>query len=289
MVDSIKPLTIGFLCIISAILLSSSMNFKLFNNMSANQVFDSVFRSMRKGVVPPFKKLENMNVNFLGKNYAGTLTFPSEKIASAASVILLKNKLLNVPAGKEVSIQGDLGYTLEYFMRDIWQMYYNRSEVLEARYSMPPKSSMYIISLILNSISDDLEAKNMFSQKTMVDEIINKALIPSYNMYGTAPLRIVPDMTIITAGTAYIIFFSTLWGFGLIQILRTLDQEGFYNRLRHDFARHGQKKSTKKSVKKISDPNKSTTKKSSEQTATRTIESKDKKTTKTRNVKSSKK
>lgn len=260
MIGSAKALISGLLLIVISLILAGTMNLKFYNGNSANQVIDSVFRSMRKGLVPPFKELEVLNRTFLGKNYVGTLTFPDIELARKASSILLKNKLLNEPNKRWVTIKGDLGYTLSYFLRDIRQLYYNRGDVLEARYSMPAKESMYIVSLILKAISHDLKSKNLNSQKIFVDAIRKKALIPSYNMFGTAPLNIVTGMTILSTGTLVIIFFSLLWGLGIITILRTIDQKGFYNQLRYDFVparKNRKKKSTNKKSKNIAAEKKS--------------------------------
>jgi hypothetical protein len=250
---SVKSFITGIIILLASATLSASMNFNFFNGESANFIMDSVFRSMRKGITPPFNELEIRNKKLLGKNYDGTLSFSNEATARAATIILMNNKLLIEPDGKNVTIKGDLGYTLKYFLGDIQRMYYNRGDILEARYSMPVKESMYIVSQILNRLSLDLKHKMQPEPRLLVDDIINKALIPTYNMYGTDPLEITSGIIILTSGTFFILIFSLLWDVGFISILRNLDQDGFYNQFRHDFSSSGPKgKVSKNSSKKSS-------------------------------------
>lgn len=247
MSGSIKSLMAGFILLALAISLAGAMNLPLFMGDSPNHAIDSVFNSMRKGVVPPFKKLQAQNREYLGENYMGTLVFPDAEIAKAASVVLLKNKLVNAPDKNRVTIKGDLGYTLSYFLRDIRMLYYNRGKTLEQRYSMPPKKSMYVVNEILKALSSDMQAKNLPAQKELVESIRQKALIPSYNMLGTVPLDIVPGMLLLSAGTLIILIFAGLWGLGFIIILKTVNQKDFYHQLKTELASRKQKKAATKS------------------------------------------
>ncbi|WP_320176343.1 hypothetical protein [Maridesulfovibrio sp.] len=232
MTYSIKTLIIAAMLFISSILIVGAMHLPLFNGADGFEAMESTFNSLRKGVKPPFDKIEAENKQFLGKNFKTTLVFRDNDEARIATMMFLRNKLTVTPKGRRVNIQGDLGYTLKFFMDDIYLLYFNRFDALERRYSMPAIQAMYYLNRILQKMSGAMATQKQDKPEMLINKIRQKLLIPAYNLREALPVSQTSGFAYLALGTLGILLFAVLWDMSNFFFFGTLASEDFMKSVR---------------------------------------------------------
>ncbi|WP_415718445.1 hypothetical protein [Maridesulfovibrio sp.] len=232
MIYSSKTLLLSAVLLASSLLIVGLMHIHIFNGADGFEIMESSFNSLRKGVKPPFKKIEDENKVNLGKNINITLGFRDNTEARIVTMMFLRNKLTVTPKGRTINIQGDLGYTLKFFMNDIYLLYMNRFKELEARYSISPISSMYFLNRILQKMAIAMAKQNMDEQEKLIVKIREKLLVPAYNLREALPVSETSGFLSITLGTFGILIFAILWDLSNFLFFGTLASENFMKSLR---------------------------------------------------------
>lgn len=254
MTYSFKTLTVAVILFVSSMIIVGAMYLPLFNGANGFEAMESTFNSLRKGVKPPFKKIKAENNQYRGKNINTTLVFRNNEEARIATLMLLRNKLTVTPKGRKVNIQGDLGYTLQFFMDDIHLLYMNRFDILERRYSMPATQAMYYLNRILQKLAVAMASQKKDAQEKLIRTIRQKLLIPAYNLREALPVSETSGFTYLTLGTLGLLLFAILWDMSNFLFFGTLASEDFMKKLRIKLGRElsgAQKKAIAAKKKKI--------------------------------------
>ena len=232
MTYSIKTLTIAAMLFVSSMLIVGAMHLPLFNGANGFEAMESTFNSLRKGVKPPFHKIEAENTQFLGKNFKTTLVFRNKDEARIVTMMFLRNKLTVTPKGRKVNIQGDFGYTLKFFMDDIHLLYLNRFDALQQRYSMPATQAMYYLNRILQKLSAAMASQKKEKQEKLIKKIRKELLIPAYNLREALPVSQTSGYTYLALGTLGILLFAILWDMSNFFFFGTLASDDFMKSVR---------------------------------------------------------
>ncbi len=232
MTYSIKTLIIAAMLFISSMLIVGAMHLPFFKGADGFEAMESTFNSLRKGIKPPFKIIEAENKQFLGKNFNTTLVFRDNDEARIATMMFLRNKLTVTPKGRKVNIQGDLGYTLKFFMDDIHLLYFNRFDALERRYSMPAIQAMYYLNRILQKMSGAMASQKQEKPEMLINKIRQKLLIPAYNLREALPVSQTSGFAYLALGTLGILLFAVLWDMSNFLFFGTLASEDFMKSIR---------------------------------------------------------
>ncbi|NDV28937.1 hypothetical protein [Desulfovibrio sp. JC010] len=232
MTYSFKTLIIAAMLFVSSILIIGAMHLPLFSGADGFESMESSFNSLRKGIKPPFQKIENENTEYLGKNIRITLVFRDNDEARIATMMFLRNKLTVTPKGRKVNIQGDLGYTLKFFMNDIHLLYMNNFDKLERRYSMPATQSMYYLNRILQKMAKTMGAQKKYPQEKLIKKIREKLLIPAYNLRQALPVSETSGFFYLSMGTLGILLFAILWDISNFLFFGTLASDDFMKTIR---------------------------------------------------------
>lgn len=231
MIYSGKTLILSGILFILSLLALSSMYLPVFDGHNGFDAMENTFNSLRKGISPPFEELTLANRGNLGKNITADLTFNDDKITEAATRILLRNKMMVTPSGRTLRVQGDLGYTLQYFLRDIWMLYLNRNTELEKKYSMPATQSMFVIDRILKHLSVSFASQKMTEQENLIKTIRSEVLVPAYNLRKAPPISETSGITYLTIGTLSFLIIATLWDLANLLFFRTITDSAFLIRI----------------------------------------------------------
>ena len=232
MTYSFKTLIMSAALLVASLLIVGLMHIPMFSGMDGFEVMESSFNSLRKGVKPPFGKIEKENKINLGKNINITLVFRDNTEARIVTMMFLRNKLTVTPKGRTINIQGDLGYTLKFFMNDIRLLYMNRFTELERRYSISPTLSMYLLNRILQKMSAAMAKQKMTEQEKLIKKIRKKLLVPAYNLREALPVSETSGFSSISLGTLGILFFAILWDISNFLFFGTLASEKFMKNIR---------------------------------------------------------
>jgi hypothetical protein len=232
MTYSIKTLIIAAMLFVSSMLIVGAMHLPFFKGADGFEAMESTFNSLRKGIKPPFKIIEAENKQFLGKNFKTTLVFRDNDEARIATMMFLRNKLTVTPKGRKVNIQGDLGYTLKFFMDDIHLLYFNRFDALERRYSMPAIQAMYYLNRILQKLSGAMASQKQEKPEILINKIRQKLLIPAYNLREALPVSQTSGFAYLALGTIGILLFAVLWDMSNFLFFGTLASEDFMKSMR---------------------------------------------------------
>ncbi len=232
MTYSFKTLTISAVLLVSSLIIIGAMHLPIFSGADGFEAMESSFNSLRKGVKPPFDTLEKQNKVNLGKNINITLVFRDNNEARIVTMMFLRNKLTVTPKGRTINIQGDLGYTLKFFMHDIHLLYMNKFKELESRYSISPTLSMYLMNRILQKMAAAMSKQKMDEQEKLIKNIREKLLIPAYNLREALPVSETSGFSSITLGTFGILIFAILWDISNFLFFGTLSSESFMKNLR---------------------------------------------------------
>ena len=237
MIFSIKTLIISAILFASSLMIIGIMYLPVFHGVNGFKTMETTFNSLRKGVRPPFKKIELTNEQYLGKNFRTTLVFRDSDKARIATMMFLANKLTVTPKGSSVNIQGDLGYTLKFFMEDIYLLYENRFDILEKKYSMPFMQSMYMLDRILKKLATSMASQKMKPQEKLIQDIRSRLLVPSYNLREALPVGQTSGFFYLAIGTLGIMLFAILWDISNYMFFGTLASENFLKPLRISLGR----------------------------------------------------
>lgn len=232
MIYSFKTLVIAMILFVASMTIIGTMYLPIINGENGFKTMENTFNSLRKGVKPPFDKIGAENEEFLGKNFKATFVFKDNEKARTATLMFLRNKLTVTPKGRTVNIQGDLGYTLKFFMNDIHLLYMNHFDQLERRYSMPPTYSMYMLDRILKKFAITLASQKKKKQEALVKKIRQKLLIPAYNLRAALPVRETSGFTYLALGTFGILLFAILWDISNFLFFGTLTSDNFMKTIR---------------------------------------------------------
>lgn len=232
MIYSVKTLIIAAILFIASMTIVGVMHLPFLEGENGFQTMENTFNSLRKGVKPPFDKIGAENSQNLGKNFKATFVFKDNEKARTATMIFLRNKLTVTPKGTTINIQGDLGYTLKFFMNDIHLLYMNRFDQLERRYSMPPTYSMYMLDRILKKLAISFASQKKKKQEALVKKIRQKLLIPAYNLRDALPVSETSSFTYLALGTLGILLFAILWDASNFLFFGTLASDDFMKKIR---------------------------------------------------------
>ncbi|SMF07292.1 hypothetical protein [Desulfovibrio gilichinskyi] len=231
MIYSGKTLILSALLFLLSMLTLGSMYIPLFGGHNGFDAMESTFNSLRKGISPPFDKLTQQNKGNLGKSITADLTFSTNEITEVATRILLRNKMMVTPSGRTLRIQGDLGYTLQYFLRDIWMLYFNRNDALEKKYSMSATQSMFVVDRILKHLAFSLASQKMTDQENLTKAIRSEVLVPAYNLRKAPPINETSGITYLALGTLTLLLIATLWDLANLLFFRTITDSAFLIRI----------------------------------------------------------
>ncbi len=231
MIYSGKTLILSAILFLLSMLTLGSMYIPVFDGNNGFDAMESTFNSLRKGISPPFDKLTLENKSNLGKNITADLTFSSDEITEVATGILLRNKMMVTPSGRTLRIQGDLGYTLQYFLRDIWMLYFNRNDELEKKYSMSATQSMFVVDRILKHLAISLASQKMDEQEKLTKAIRSDVLVPAYNLRNAPPISETSGITYLALGTLSLLLIATLWDLANLLFFRTITDSAFLIRI----------------------------------------------------------
>ncbi|WP_027721492.1 hypothetical protein [Maridesulfovibrio zosterae] len=237
MIYSTKTLVTSAILFTCSMLILGTMSLPVLNGQTGFQAMEDTFNSLRKGIKPPFKKIAEENNSNLGKNFNVTLEFSSNEKTRAAISIFLRNKLTVTPKGRSVNIQGDLGYTLKFFMNDINLLYHHEFDKLQQRYSMPVTYSMYMMDRILKKLSIAMASQRMKVQEKLINKIRARLLIPAYNLREAFPVSETSGLAYLTLGTIGILLFAILWDASNFLFFGTLASDNFMKKIRISLGR----------------------------------------------------
>ena len=231
MIYSGKTLILSAILFLLSMLTLGSMYIPVFDGNNGFDAMENTFNSLRKGISPPFDKLTQENKKNLGKNITADITFSNDDITEVATSILLRNKMMVTPSGRTLRIQGDLGYTLQYFLRDIWMLYFNKNDELEKKYSMSATQSMFVVDRILKHLAISLASQKMDEQEKLTKAIRSEVLVPAYNLRNAPPISETSGITYLALGTLSLLLIATLWDLANLLFFRTITDSAFLIRI----------------------------------------------------------
>ncbi|CCO25308.1 hypothetical protein [Maridesulfovibrio hydrothermalis] len=232
MTYSFKTLIAAAIIFIASLAIVGSLHLPIHQGKNGFEAMESTFNSLRKGVKPPFKKIAAENNQYLGKNFKATITFKDNGKARTATMMFLRNKLTVSPKGKTIHIQGDLGYTLQFFMNDIHLLYMHKFDQLDEKYSMPAINSMYMMDRILKKLAVFMASQRMTKQEDLINKIRRQLLIPAYNLRDALPISETSGFLYLSLGTVGILIFTILWDASNFLFFGTLASKDFMKTIR---------------------------------------------------------
>lgn len=190
---------------------------------------DNFFNELSKGSANYIQAERGKVAVYNGKEFNASLKLASAQDAQLTAKILRYNGAsASVNAG-DVEVEGrDFGSLMAGMLDDAEAMYFNKGEVLEAKYGENGQKAFYTWYLALSAMEKDLTKNSKFSEAKLVKGTMSKAVEPAYNYYGVEGKSVKAEMFLLIAALTFYVIYTMWYGFGLLYLF-----EGMGIRLEH--------------------------------------------------------
>jgi hypothetical protein len=183
---------------------------------------DNLFNKLSKGSSYFIPKLKERNQKFMGRAFTATIKI--QKAAEADQI----NKLFTLAGcrvnaqGEALTIEGDLGRTMEVVLRDSDYMFNNQGQKLVALYGYDEKEVMRNWWTALSKMDRFFKKNLKIEEADLVSEVSRKGLEPAYNFYGIESQRVADRVGIMTFLLVFYVAYTLWWGYAIYYLF-----EGF--------------------------------------------------------------
>jgi hypothetical protein len=214
-----KPFNFGMLLAVSFILVLVMIFSPVFpGGKNGLEYSDDLFNKLSKGssyfiprVSDNARKLEGTSFNVVLK-----MDNP-EQVQNAIKIVLAAGAQVGTE-GTQLKISGDLGKMLSKIVRDSDAMYKNEGAKVSEVYSQDERIVMSTWWKILTLMHKELQKDKKIEESNVVNEVIKKALEPSYNFYGIEAQRVSDKAGTMTGLLIFYVLYTMWWGYAIFYL-----------------------------------------------------------------------
>jgi hypothetical protein len=219
--------TIGLLMAISFFIILFLMFSEIFPGPAGKKTngldwADDLFNKLSKGSSYFIPKLKETNKKFMGRPFTATIKIPKAEEADRINKLFTQAGARVNVQGEALTIEGDLGRTMEVILRDSDDMFNNQGQKLVTLYGYDEKEVMKNWWTALSNMDKFFKKNLKIEEAKLVSEVSKKGLEPSYNFYKVESQRVADRAGIMTFLLVFYVFYTMWWGYAIFYLF-----EGF--------------------------------------------------------------
>ena len=189
----------------------------LFNGKNGIDFLDNLFNSISKQsayYIPGLKK--DVAGPLEGKTIAVTLELANETQARESVPLFTMVGATAVATGATLRVEGDMGKILGNCLEDSDALFYNRADVLKAKYGIDGKTVLYDWWLCLKAMNKTLNAQKQFKLAKADYTVMTKAVECAYNYYKVVPLKMADCWGVAAFALIFYVCYTLWYGFAIL-------------------------------------------------------------------------
>jgi len=189
----------------------------LYQGQNGLNFLDNLFNSISKGsayYIPKVK--EDVAKSLAGKKMALDLKFENEVQAGECLQLFTKSGATAIVEGKNLKVDGDLDKMMANCLEDSDALYYNKSNVLEAKYGIKGKQVLYNWWVSLKAMQKSLNNNEQFKEATAVYSVMTKAVECSYNYYTIEPQSMSSRLGVVIFALVFYVVYTLWYGYAIM-------------------------------------------------------------------------
>lgn len=183
---------------------------------------DNLFNMISKGSSYFIPASITDSEKYAGKMINVTFALADEKQATDTAKLFLASGAEVTVAGKELTVEGDMGRIMKSSLEDANQMFQNKGTPLAAKYGYGEKQVVFNWWTAFKGMGKDLTKQKSFKQAKTIGSIQTKALEPAYNYYGVEAGSYQDNFMLIISALVFYVFYTLWYGFGIMFLFEGL-------------------------------------------------------------------
>ena len=136
--------------------------------------------------------------------------------AAITAKLFATNNIEATADGEKVAVKGDFGSMITIMLEDADAMYHNKGELLQAKYGVDERQTIYSWYQALAAMEKDMTKSENFAQAKFVKNCMTKAVEPAYNYYKVEVKPVKEELFMLIASLAFYVIYTMWYGFGLL-------------------------------------------------------------------------
>lgn len=222
-----KTFGVGVVFTISFFMVLLAIFTPLFSGKNGLQFADDSFNRLSKGSSYFIPKVAKSNEAFMGKMFAATIKVDKpedkagegEKRAENISKVFTTAGAKVEVSGSTLKIEGDLGKVLSAALQDSDAMFNNKGDVIKTRYATDDEKKMFRQwHNGLSKIHKELQKEKKIAESKMVNDVLKKAIEPSYNFYQVTGQKVVDHAGMLSGLLVFYVAYTMWWGYAIFYL-----------------------------------------------------------------------
>ena len=189
----------------------------LYQGQNGLNFLDNLFNSISKGSAYYIPKVKaDVAKSLAGKKMALDLKFENEVQAGECLPLFTKGGATAIVEGKKLKVDGDLDQMMANCLEDSDALYYNKSNVLEAKYGIKGKQVLYNWWVSLKAMQKSLNDNEQFKEATAVYSVQTKAVECSYNYYTIEPQSMSSRLGVVIFALVFYVIYTLWYGYAIM-------------------------------------------------------------------------
>ncbi|MFH1437523.1 MAG: hypothetical protein ABIJ56_17585 [Pseudomonadota bacterium] len=177
---------------------------------------DALYNSISKGSADYIDATRKEVEGFKGPPVSLAMEMSDEAQAEKTALLFEKGGASVKVAGRNLTVEGDLGKILLGCLDDSRSMYDNDGQALMARYGYGEKRVMVNWWAAAKAMDKALKREKRFDDAKLVTLVQNKAVETAYNFYGIAPQKIGDKLFIVVFSLLFYVLYTVWYGFAIM-------------------------------------------------------------------------
>ncbi|MDD3472165.1 MAG: hypothetical protein PHS86_05225 [Syntrophaceae bacterium] len=182
---------------------------------NAMEAADDLFNAISKGSTLYIPDLEKKNKAFEGTQIEINLKLKSNDLAQKATKLLTSTGAKVSGEGVQLKAEGDLSKIIAGALADSNELFFNRSEQLQAKYGFSGREVIFTWWNILKDADRDLKRQNKFKEATFIGDVTKRAVEVAFNFYGIEPQSVISKAGILTFALVFYVIYTLWWGIAI--------------------------------------------------------------------------
>lgn len=211
-----KELGIGLFLMVTFIGVMVAIFLPLIDGGNALNYLDNLYNSISKGSAYYIPKVEHMVEAHGGEAVALHLKMADPSAAAAAEPLFSRSGATTAVDGNTIVVDGDIEAIFKTCLQDAESAYHNRSDEIEARYGIDPRTALHSWWSALGAMEKDLNRQKLFDTAQLTHTVQAKTVECAYNFYGIEAQAIRDRWGTVLFSLVFYVLYTIWYGYGIM-------------------------------------------------------------------------
>jgi hypothetical protein len=222
-----KPFSVGAAFAISFLGVLLMIFSPLFGGKNGLQFADDSFNRLSKGSSYFIPKVAKNSKKFMGRMFTASIKTdkPDDKPGDAEKRAEMIAKVFTTAGarvevkGAELTIEGDLGKTLDAAIKDSEAMFSNDGQKIKALYGYDDEKKTFRQWWnALDRINKKFMLEKKLEESKIVSDVMKKAIEPAYNFYKIDGQKVVDHAGMLSGLLVFYVAYTMWWGYAIFYL-----------------------------------------------------------------------